>query len=146
MAIISNLITRFKSIHSEAYSMISDYRVDLINNRIKVNVITFASLEARLEEGDPIDSVTYSFEGAEYEEINSSLCEGEEPSPLKLEDTHKKNIYDKIMKKEKFSKSNAIREHLIKDVGDKVKGEEISMKEAQSGELVLGEDFEVIPD
>ena len=50
------------------------------------------------------------------------------------------------MKKEKFSKSNAIREHLIKDVGDKVKGEEISMKEAQSGELVLGEDFEVTPD
>ena len=141
MGIISNINTRFKSNHPEAYSMISDYKVDLKNNIIKVNVITFASLEARIKEGDPIDRVTYGFEGDEYTEINTTLCEGEISTNIKLEDNHKSNIYVKIMNKSKFKDSLVVTEKMIKDKNGRENGEEISLKEAISTDLKLEEDF-----
>ena len=143
MGIISNINTRFKSNHPAAYSMISDYKVDLKNNIIKVNVITFASLEARIEEGDPIDRVTYGFEGGEYTDINTTLCEGEISTNIKLEDNHKSNIYDKIMKKDKFKNSLSVTEKMLIDKNGRETGEEISLKEAISTDLLLEEDFTI---
>ena len=55
--------TRFGTTHDDSYSKIREIYIDLQNERVRANVATYTSLQARLDELEPLQINTYTFAG-----------------------------------------------------------------------------------
>tara|TARA_B100001287_G_scaffold146410_1_gene123245 strand:- start:4363 stop:4827 length:465 start_codon:yes stop_codon:yes gene_type:complete len=147
------ILTQHKSefgiTHESAYANIHSYNVDLTNKICKVYVHIYASMESRMEESTPVEVKTYIIKGDDFtkslETTNFLIRDSLElpPTPIGLKEgvtnVATSNMYIKLQKHKDFTEALPVFE-IMK--GDKRK--ELSLGEAQSLELELDEDFEVV--
>ncbi len=152
--------TRFGTTHDESYSKIQEIYIDLKNERVRANVATYTSLQARLDQLDPLDINTYTFTGKDFNEILEStisadvIRDGEPPleedsSPedplqgviINLNTLISKKLYNKINKNGDFADGTAIIEESVVEGGKLKAGIEISNAIVLTEELVKGVDY-----
>ena len=153
--------TRFGTTHEESYSKIQEIYIDINNERVRANVATYTSLQARLDELEPLDINTYTFAGKDFNEILEStistdiISDGEPPieeedsSPgdplqgviISLNTLISKKIYNKINKNGDFADGTAIIEESVVEGGKLKPGIEISNAIVLTEELVKGVDY-----
>jgi len=153
--------TRFGTTHEESYSRIHEIYIDIKNERVRANVATYTSLQARLDELEPLDINTYTFAGKDFNEILEStissdvLTDGEPPAeeepsspgdPLQgiiisLQTLVVKKLYNKINTNKDFVTGTAIIEESVVEGGKLKPGIEISNAIVLTEELVKGVDY-----
>ena len=145
--ILSQHKSEFGIVHESAYANIHSYNVNLTNKICKVYVHIYASMESRVEESTPVEVKTYIIKGDDFtkslETTNFLIRDTLEiPTDVELKEgvtnVATSNMYTKLQKHKDFVNALPVFEV---SKGDKVK--ELSLGEAQSLELELGEGFEV---
>lgn len=146
------LKTIFNTNHSNAYAKVSTYMVDVLNERIRVNVSIFANQEARLIGAQPINVKTFTFSGEEYKEIQSVPLEEMDYVPespgdplqgviISLYSLQLQKVYEILSTKTEFKSSDRVTEKLITANGALKAGEEISLQFAEDNKLKEGIHF-----
>jgi hypothetical protein len=146
------LKTIYNTNHPNAYAKVSTYMVDVLNERIRVNVSIFANQEARLIAAQPINIKTFTFSGKEYKEIQSVPLEEmnyvpESPGdPLQgviisLYSLQLQKVYEILSTKSEFVGAERVTEEMITNNGERKAGEEISLQFAEDNKLREGIHF-----
>jgi hypothetical protein len=129
---------RYGVSHEKSYSRIGEIYTDYINERIRANVVTYISHEARREGLSPLEIRTYTFNGKDFKsliEIDGPVTNETIPI-LNLSNLLRKKVYMKINKHPDFQEGIAIIEETMVE-------EEISTAVALDNELVLDVDYRI---
>ncbi len=145
--ILSQHKSEFGIIHESAYANIDSYSVDLINKICKVNVTIYASLENRVNKDTPVGVKTYYIKGNDFDEslhTSEFILRDTLEMPDETPETKKgvtnistANMYTNLQQHKDFVSALPVFEVTKK-------GKEISILQAQQGDLVLDDDFEVV--
>jgi|7_EtaG_2_1085326.scaffolds.fasta_scaffold03011_19 hypothetical protein len=145
------LKTIYNTNHPNAYAKISTYTVDVLIERIRVNVSIFANQEARLIGAQPINIKTLTFTGKAYDKLQwVSLqdmgIQDRSGDPLQggiisLYQLQLEQIYKLLSTTPDFASADRVIEEMIIDHGEIKAGEEISLKFADDNKLREGIDY-----